>query len=395
MKYLTLLLLACATGFAQQATRIGTVADNLSFAKMTNYSKKSAQLADFKGKVVVIDFWSVACAPCIESFPKLEELQAKFNNDLQVITVTDDTEDRIKKFLKTKKMALPIAFDADGSLAGYFPHRQIPHTIVIDKKGVVKAITSSSKVNEALINQVLQQDEIALEEKKEVMDFDPEKPLSGDGAVSYQITITPYKPGLPSMSNSVGGDAFYNRRIMAVNVSPRALYEIAYQFPPSLKTVLEVADAPKFEYSPENAWCFDLIVPQEKGAERFAIMQQQLSMMFGYRATVEKRIMPVRALRVIKGKKASLPATTGEESYSAYDGNGLMMHNAGVAGLVSFIEDMTQVPVVDQTGLTGKYDLEFAWYHEDTGKVHDELKKLGLELVDTTAEVDVLVIRDK
>lgn len=382
---------------AQQASNLGKASPALSFDLILNFDRSQATLDDFKDKVVILDFWSTSCAPCIRSFPHLEELQSKFKQDIQIITISSDSEDRIKRFLERRAMSLPIVIDERDTLAALFPHRTIPHTIVLDKAHTIKAITTSSEITESLINEVLASREIRLEEKKEVLTFDPSVPLSGDGLFSYQITITPFKEGYPGFANPSGGDAEYKgRRILATNLSAGPLYEIAYQFSSGTRTVLEVADLTKFEWSKQSAICFDLIVPEALGEDRFNIMKQQLDTYFGYQSGIEEKVRPVLVLQKIKGIDVKLAESEhGEASYSTYSGNGLSMKGESINALSEFLESRLNIPVINETNLNGWYDLEVPWYNESPAQIHDTLKKIGLELKEAERKITVLVIKDK
>lgn len=391
-----LLTLITLNVFGQGGSKIGTESPDLEFSRILNFKNPSAKLSDFGSKVVLIDFWATWCAPCIASFPHLEELQKKFSADLQVITITGESEDRIKKFLEKRKVNLPIVIDAKRELENYFPHRTVSHTVIIDKDGIIRAITTPSEVSEEIIKKVISNEPISILEKKDVMDFDPSKPLSGNENFTYQITVTPYQEGVPSMSNATGGKGGYaNRRIFATNLSAQSLYEIAYQFPTSIRTVVEVKDRTAFDWNKQNAICFDLIVPENKGEQRFEIMQQQLDVLFNYEVKVEDRIKPVKVLRIIHGEKAKLIPSNGEEKISSYSGNGLSMKNSESRIIADFLAIQFNKPVVDKTGLSGLYSVELNWFNENPDQIHQELKKFGLELVDEELKIEVLVISDK
>lgn len=383
--------------FGQSGSKIGKESPELSFSKIINYDKPSAKLTDFKSKVVILDFWATWCAPCIKSFPHLEELQDKFKADLQIITITDESEDRIEKFLSKRDLNLPIVIDTKKEIASHFPYESIPHSVIIDKNGIVRAITTSSELTEDLIKQVINNKPITVEEKREVINFDPSKPLSGNENLIYQITITPYQEGLPSMSSPNGGVGPYsNRRIFATNISPRPLYEVAYQFPAGTKTIIEVEDMAKFKWDKQNLICFELIVPEEMGDQRFEIMQNYLRLLFNYDAAVEQRLRPVKVLKPINGAKINIsPSEKTSESTKRHGGSGLSMKNSKIETLAIFLEEQLNKPIIDETGLTGNYDLEMPWYHEDPEQIHSELKKIGLELIDDERKIDVLVISDK
>lgn len=398
MKQLTviLFLLFTLSAYAQESN-LGKKSPELTFENILNFEKENAKLSDFKGKVVILDFWATWCAPCIESFPHLEKLQTKFGEELQIIAITDDPEARITRFLDNRKMNFPIAIDEKRELAKVFPHVVIPHTVVIDQSGTVKVIATPYKITEDLIKKILLDQEVNVEEKKDVRNFDPSLPLSGNENLTYQITITPYTEGYPSFSNDKGGAAPYTgRRILVTNLSARALFEIAHQFPPQIRTVVEVSDLSKFEWSKENAICFDIIVPEALGEQRFDIMKQQLSIYYGYQTFVEERVMPVTVLQRIKGTEILITESKeGTEPYSNDNRNRLSMKGSPIEKLADFLEDHIHKPAVNETHLDGLYDLEIPWYNEKPEQIHEELKKIGLEMIDAERKIEVLVIKDR
>ncbi|HMP93518.1 MAG TPA: TlpA disulfide reductase family protein [Phnomibacter sp.] len=207
-----------ATGMAQQKGLVGTRAPNVKFEHLINTAQHAYGLQQLKGKEVVLDFWATWCAPCIKSFPPLEELQQKYKGQVQVLAITYEKEERIKTFLSKRKLVLPVALDASGSIAAAFPHRAIQHAVVIDKQGIIQAITTSDQVYSELIAQVLAGKQVELAEKKDDLEFDPSKLLSGDSVADYQVIITPFKAGYPSLSDPLGEGDYMGRRVLAVNV---------------------------------------------------------------------------------------------------------------------------------------------------------------------------------
>lgn len=368
---------------------------DLEFPKILNSDVTHAKLSDFKSKVVILDFWGTWCAPCIEALPHLEDLQNKFGNEVKIITITNESEERINKFLKKRNVSLPIVLDNDKKLAAAFPHRIVSHTVVIDKNGMVKAVTTPEKINAEVLKQIIAGQQINLSEKIDDSNFDPSKPLSANENFTYQVTVTPYQNGVPSMSNPTGGNGVYKgRRILCTNLSPKSLYEVAYQYPVSIRTDVEVKNKSEFDWDPQTAICFDLIVPEELGVKRFEIMKQHLTYLYKYRPVIEKRQRNCKVLKPISGQRVTLKSATGGAGEFSYGGRGLSMKNEEVKTICRFLEAMLNVPVIDDTNVTGLYDLELNWANENPDQIHEELKKLGLELVSETRAVDVLVIYD-
>ena len=397
MKLLLSLLLILLNCFAFAQSKIGSKAPDIIFEQMLNYPSRTVRLSNLEGKVIILDFWATWCAPCIASFPKLEELQSKFNGKLQIITITSDSEERIQKFLAKREMNLPIAIDPSRKLAEFFPHRSIPHTVVIDKNGTVRAVTTSSEINQELIQKVIDNETVNLPEKIDDLEFDPSVPLSGNENFVFQVTITPFQEGVPSFSNLTGGEGPYkNRRIITTNLSARTLYEIAYQFPSITRTVVEINNPSSIAWNKQNAICFELIVPEELGSQRFEIMQKQLDMYFGFETLITQKEMEVIVLQRIANKEHSLTISAEKSpSEKSYSGAGLKMTNNSLDFLVSFLENQLELPVIDETNLTANYDLEISWFNENPEQIYIELEKIGLELQKAYKKIDVLLIRDK
>jgi len=390
-----LLLLSFSLVLHAQSS-IGQKAPDIVFNKMLNSENYSAKLSDFNDKIVIIDYWATWCSPCVESLTHLDELQNNFKNNLQIITITEESEERIKAFLSKRQLSLPIVIDDKRELSSLFPHRIIPHTVVIDKSGIIRAITTTTEITNDYITGLINNKEVQLTEKKDMMDFDRSKPLSGNENFSYQVTITPYQDGLSSYAETGGNKTYKNRRLLATNYSIRNLYEMAYKYPTKVRTIIEVSDTSKFVWSKQNAYCFDLIVPEELGEKRFEIMKQQLDCYFGYKTFIEKRIMPVKVLQKIIGVETGFQKSKQEtKSFASFSGSGLSMINQGMNILITFLQSQLRIPILDETKLNDKYDLDVPYYNENPDQIYAELNKLGLQLIDENREIEVLVIRDK
>jgi len=80
--------------------KVGDVVPDITFQKVLNYKSSTARLSDFRGKLVILDIWSVWCSSCIAGFPKLEKLQEKYNDKIQILLVnphvsSHDSEEKI------------------------------------------------------------------------------------------------------------------------------------------------------------------------------------------------------------------------------------------------------------------------------------------------------------
>jgi peroxiredoxin len=97
------------------------------------------QLSDYRGKVVVLDFWATWCEPCKEEIPQLVDLQNRYGaQGLQVLGISmDDSEDPVREFQQKYKMNYPIAVGTSQVADEYGGVLGLPITFVIDKQGQI------------------------------------------------------------------------------------------------------------------------------------------------------------------------------------------------------------------------------------------------------------------
>ena len=102
-------------------------------------NKYDVNLADFKGKLIILNFWATWCAPCKEEMPSLDNLQLNSNfSNLKIFPINIGQEDisKSKFFFKELNIQnLDIYTDAPITLAKKFALRGVPTTILFDKQG--------------------------------------------------------------------------------------------------------------------------------------------------------------------------------------------------------------------------------------------------------------------
>jgi len=103
---------------------------------------KQLSLADFAGKVVVLNLWGQWCGPCRTEAPEMESL-AKQGVQVVGIDVRDPAREVAQDFVRDRKLTFPSIYDPDGrvllKLSGY-PRNIIPSTIVLDEQHRVAAV---------------------------------------------------------------------------------------------------------------------------------------------------------------------------------------------------------------------------------------------------------------
>ena len=102
---------------------------------------KEHKLADYKGKVVVLNFWATWCDPCREEMPAMQRLQERLAGRLVVLAVDyGEGPPRIKDFLKKVPVRFTVLLDRDTSAATAWKVKVLPTTLVIDPDQKVRYV---------------------------------------------------------------------------------------------------------------------------------------------------------------------------------------------------------------------------------------------------------------
>lgn len=109
----------------------------------------AVSLSQFKGKPVVLNFWSSRCAPCRYEMPDFDKLHQKLGDQVEfvMVNVTDgrwDTLDTAKAFIKDSGYGFPVYFDTKVSAARSYAVNALPTTYFIDAEGVMVARAASA-----------------------------------------------------------------------------------------------------------------------------------------------------------------------------------------------------------------------------------------------------------
>ena len=106
--------------------------------KLSDLNGNSVALTSMRGKVVLLDFWSISCGPCIREMPMIEATGEAHKADLIVWGVSDDQPDRDKKWLLDHQRTLPTLSDADFSVSDLYKVHGIPALVLIGVDGRIK-----------------------------------------------------------------------------------------------------------------------------------------------------------------------------------------------------------------------------------------------------------------
>ncbi|MFZ0996912.1 MAG: TlpA disulfide reductase family protein [Candidatus Sulfotelmatobacter sp.] len=103
-------------------------------------SERTVRLSQFKGQVLVLNFWATWCPPCIEEMPSLVQMQERMKSKgVTVLAVSVDVdESNYRRFLRDHNVNLLTVRDADQKSNELYGTFKFPETYLIDRKGIVR-----------------------------------------------------------------------------------------------------------------------------------------------------------------------------------------------------------------------------------------------------------------
>ncbi len=123
--------------FVPELAKVGDPAPDFTLPTLDG---NSASLADYRGKVVLLNFWATWCPPCIWEMPSMESLYQRFKDrGFEVLAVSIDTkgEDVVRPFVKDYNLTFPVLLDSDSDVYRRYGVTGVPESFIIDRDGKV------------------------------------------------------------------------------------------------------------------------------------------------------------------------------------------------------------------------------------------------------------------
>ena len=398
----------------------------------------SVNLSQYRGKLVLFDFWGTNCLNCIAALPEMVELQKKFDRDLKIIVVTENTGEEINtlfnKFKNNRKASIWVDAAAklpfitsDTIFQILFPHKSLPTHVWITSDQKLLSVAYPSSTTEQNIQQLLDNKEVVFDEPR-ILDLDRKDPLSWLDKSKAIIPLLEYYSFLTKrIEIGMGGfteiNWIYdsatkkNAGVAILNKSLMDLYKFAYseKIPvrpaiPNQRISIRLSDTTRFnppdveidyyKWANDNVFSYVLKLPATSQENIFSYLAKDLDKLFGYRSFIENK---KTLCWVLKKNRAEIKFKfiKGDKVYKAEDTliiKGFRMETLYNILSELFLSEKIVLPFFDFTSYAGKIDIKIPW--QNKGKlpaiesVNKELTKYGLTLAKEYRNIPILVIKD-
>lgn len=421
-----------AVDITSKGIQIGQRVPDITITNLHNYKGKNgkpattAKLSDFKGKLLILDFWATWCSPCVAMIPKMDSLQKAFGDKIQFLSVTYQNEKDVLQFLekfetqKGQHYDLPVITDSK-ELHKLFPHVYLPHYVWIDGNGIVRAITEFREVSTDDIQEILREPGAGMgfKQKKDMkVTYDYNFPLfiNGNGGntnkLIFHSLLTGYSSGMASEYHIGKSDKIDGRRFVFTNENLINLLGFAFgegkNWFQKNRIKIDVSDPATLvfksskldakEWIKQNQYCYEITVPVNMEQNIHKIMQEDLIRLFPqYKVSVQQIKQKCTVLeRTSEIDKISFK---GGNEISEFNGTGFNLNGYYLSRLISQLNfiymQKSTYPIIDNTGYADKISIRGDADLAKIESINDALKKYDLTFSIKDMLIDVLVIEDK
>lgn len=377
-------------------------------------------LDDYKGKWLVLEFWTKYCSSCIAGLPKLQQLKEEFSNEANFLLIGksdlrygEGIENLYRKVAKEEKLTLDIAFDTIAFKT--FSITTTPKVIIISPTGIVRSVTYGNELTSSSLHELFSSDRNTMAIVSHLIGRGPSKNLlfkSGTQLEGGHLSkIYMWQPG-EARIQLIDLDKILNKDTLTVQqISLNKLYQLAFvgktfwNNKDSLHSrlwpnvLIETSDSLTFKHNMKlGTGYFSYQLVRDKGKNNkqatMKMMQNDLLTWFPYKVELQTRAMPAYKL-IFSGTDSSVlksidTITSVKGSYTHYS-----FKNVPIQRVVDVIYNFQHCIIEDASGIEFPISLEIDANMMNLASIQRALIANGLSLLPIKRNMLTMVITDK
>jgi uncharacterized protein (TIGR03435 family) len=355
------------------------------------------------GQVVVLEFWATWCAPCRAAIPHMNELaDALAGEPVVFISITDEDPETASDFASRRRMASIVACDTDESLFDALHVRSIPATLIVGRDGRIAAMTHPTLLKEESLRRVLagerledlsggergQPDVVPADQLEAAIQMALATPpgsaragqdpavVKGTPDALAQVIIRPYDE--PNHMTSTSGDS-----VTALGQTAESILWRTYDIHPN-QMIIEAT-------LPEDRFALVAKAPSLEATR--ALLRASVDAAFGVRCEIIDRDVDVFLLKAPNGPPEALIQSDFPGSSFTTSGEGVVFESCTIEYITQTIGERTGRPVINATGLEGKWSGVIKCDINDPADVRRAIRDAGFMLEPAVRPMKHLLVR--
>jgi thiol-disulfide isomerase/thioredoxin len=433
-----------------QQFNVGRRIPDFSMNGLYNFKSANATISQFKGKLIILDFWATYCAPCVGMFPKADSLQHLFNDKVQFIAISKEGKNKVESFLRhlnDVRHIRPVALAQDTLFSNHFYYATIPYYVWINVDGKIIGATDADEITAENIRNILAGKQPTFANRSDIrrrkIDINHSAFVVSDNFLMKDSTakreelpgndLYSYSIATKAVNNVGGSLRFDTTHFAVVNVTIEWLFRWYYNafyynspvqgaFDSNRNHVFDIKDTTVLnrivllddkhikagskamdDWIEKNTVCYEIRYPtglswKQKGELVKQDLDRYFGSLLGFYTYVEQRI-DTNVYVLTKNPDFHSLNTQNTSPEERHDRYSYFQNNMPISRLIGilnsyFFQDR-QLAFVDDSKIISNVNLNLECDMTNINSINDALRKLGLQFIKSPEKIDVLIFKDK
>ncbi len=324
------------------------------------------KLSNSNGKIRILDFWATWCGPCIAKMGDLKKLKNEFPNDLEIISISDETIEKTLLFIQKRNLPFCFVVDKESIISNRFEIGALPFTILIDKKGIIKKINGSDMITSKIMQDLVDDKPIIFPKPLVYISSKSTSDTAIKG-IKNQNIFTKYQPNVPSFMKDEMKGEYAGRRVMMYNLTLKEMIGLLSNYEQS-----QMSNSNNLEINREELYCLDMIFEDKNAPQRSQLALDFLLKKFPEKITI--KLEKVKGYVLELGNKAKIPEVV--------EKNVEFVSTATTQDLAQKLSRLIQIPVKNGVNYNHRFILTMSKIPNEMSTINLILSRIGLILVE-------------